>query len=457
MNSLPSIDLALLTRDDGPLHDSVRDAINSQVGVRLNVHRVVGQPLVGDASRIATIARTRNEAVRRSRSDFLMFLDDDVVLARDCISRLHHGLIARSNYGAFAADYLGESSSHRHSRHVAMGATLFRRSALLRDPFRWEPGKCECLCRCEDIRRRGARIDYLSGARAWHLSARQSRGCCETGNLLPVKSSSALDDPEAIKNAKVLVAFNRRDIHRFQNVFLRTLRAAGNNQEVIAVGYGLYPTEIDRIQRLPNVRFIRRRYNGQLPPVRRLVDFRDIVSELPAETPVAYWDAGDVLFQGRLDSLWQQTQQYPDKILAVREPRGFPTNNAIRGWTRTIENPTMRRRAFELFASNPFLNSGFGAGTARTLSRYFGEAILLRDNALRGTTDWGDQTALNLYCHSDPTRWIEVPEDWNYCVHDRQRGEVRVMPDGCVVNRSGHLIPVVHGNARSLTQFAIVR
>lgn len=457
MNSLHSIDLALLTRDDGPLHDSVRDAINSQVGVRLNVHRVVGQPLVGDASRIATIARTRNEAVRRSRSEFLMFLDDDVVLAKDCVSRLHHGLIARSNYGAFAADYLGESSSHRHSRHVAMGATLFRRSALLRDPFRWEPGKCECLCRCEDIRRRGARIDYLSGARAWHLSARQSRGCCETGNLLPVKSSSASDDPEAIKSARVLVAFNRRDIHRFQNVFLRTLRAAGNNQEVIAVGYGLYPTEMDRIQRLPNVRFIRRRYNGQLPPVRRLVDFRDIVSELPAETPVAYWDAGDVLFQGRLDSLWQHTQQYPDKILAVREPRGFPSNNAIRGWTRTIENPTMQRRAFELFASNPFLNSGFGAGTAQTLGRYFGEAILLRDNALRGTTDWGDQTALNLYCHSDPTRWIEVPEDWNYCVHDRQRGEVRVMPDGRVVNRSGHLIPVVHGNARSLTQFAIVR
>lgn len=264
-------------------------------------------------------------------------------------------------------------------------------------------------------------------------------------------------NPDATKNSRILVAFNRRDVRRFQEVFLRTLRASGNTQEVIVVGYGLYRSEIRQIDCLPNVRFIHRSYNGQLPPVRRLVDFRDIVSDLPADTPVAYWDAGDVLFQGRLDSLWQQTRQHPDKILAAREPLGFPHNHAIRGWTRTIENPSMRRRAFELFASNPFLNSGFSAGTARAMSHYFREAVQLRSTSLRGTTDWGDQTALNLYCHSDPSRWAEVSSHWNYCVHDRQRGDVRVRPDGHVVNRSGQLIPVVHGNARSLTQFAIFR
>ncbi|WP_443217272.1 glycosyltransferase family 2 protein [Rhodopirellula sp. P2] len=457
MNFMPTIDLALLTRDDRPLQDSVRHAIESQVDVRLNVHRVIGQPGRTDASRIATIVRARNEAVRRGRSDHLMFLDDDVVLGKDCIARLHHALVARSNYGAFAADYLGESSAHRDSRHVAMGATLFRRSVLERHAFRWEPSKCECLCRCEDIRRSGARIGYLSGAKAWHLTRQRSSADCARRNAAAVDPPPISVNPEVVKNAKILVAFNRRDVRRFQDVFLRTLRASGNTQEVIVVGYGLYPSEIQSLQALPNVRFIRQPYNGQLPPVRRLTDFRDIVAQLPKGTPVAYWDAGDVLFQGRLDSLWQQTQQHPSKILAVSEPLGFPHNKAIRGWTQTIEDSSTRQRAFELFASNPFLNSGFSAGTAESLSRYFTEAVRLRSRDLRGTTDWGDQTALNLYCHSDSERWVEVSEDWNFCVHDRRRGDVRVLPNGQVLNRQGTAMPVVHGNARSLTQLAIVR
>ncbi|MFG0265198.1 MAG: glycosyltransferase [Rhodopirellula sp. JB055] len=317
MNFIPTIDLALLTRDDQPLQDSVRNAVESQVGVRLNVHRIIGQPSGTDASRIATIVRARNEAVRRARSEHMMFLDDDVVLAKDCIARLHHGLIARSNYGAIAADYLGESSPHRDSRHVSMGATLFRRSVLRRNAFRWEPSKCECLCQCEDIRRSGARIGYLSGAKAWHLTRRQSARRCANSSTVTANPPPTYVDPEVVQTAKILVAFNRRDVRRFQDVFLRTLRASGNTQEVIVVGYGLYPSEIQSLQRLANVRFIRQPYNGQLPPVRRLSDFRDIVSLLAPRTPVAYWDAGDVLFQGRLDSLWQQTQQHPDQILSV--------------------------------------------------------------------------------------------------------------------------------------------
>jgi hypothetical protein len=387
----------------------------------------------------------------------MMFLDDDVVLAKDCIARLHHGLLARSNYGAIAADYLGESSPHRDSRHVAMGATLFRRSVLQRNAFRWEPSKCECLCQCEDIRRNGARIGYLKGAKAWHLSRKRFTCDCVVQYAADADHPPVHVDPNVVQDAKILVAFNRRDVRRFRDVFLRTLRASGNAQEVIVVGYGLYPSEIASLQRLENVRFIRQPYNGQLPPVRRLSDFRDVVSQLAPRTPVAYWDAGDVLFQGRLDSLWQQTQTHPDKIFAVREPLGFPHNNAIRGWTRTIERPSARRRAFELFASNPFLNSGFGAGTAESMHRYFAEAVRLRQTALVGTTDWGDQTAMNFYCHSDASRWLEVSEDWNFCVHDRRRGDVRVTPDGQVLNRTGKAMPVVHGNARSLTQLAIVR
>ena len=199
-------------------------------------------------------------------------------------------------------------------------------------------------------------------------------------------------------------------------------------------------------------------YDGRMPPVRRLEDFAAITASLNSNTPVAYWDASDVIIQASLDPLWKMTQQSPDKIFGVREPIGYPHNAAIVGWTQTIEDSEMRRRAFDLFSSHPFLNSGFSAGTAVAMNHYFAEATRLRESAeLRGTTDWGDQTAFNLYCHTNRDRWQEIPESWNYCVHDRPVGEVHVTPDGQVVCQSGTPIYAVHGNARSLAKLALIR
>ncbi len=366
-----TVDLAVLTRDELPLSQSVSAALREQRGVKLRIHRIIGKPQAGDANRVATIVRARNEAVRRARSPWLMFLDDDVALAPDCVARLHHALASRPEYGAFAADYLGEANTCGSSPHVAMGATLFRRSALERTSFRWEPNKCECLCCCEDLRRQGARVEYLSGARAWHLAKTQI--ACDQSSQ-QVTDSADQRDPALSAKAKVLAAFNRRDVKRFRAAYLRSLRSSGNQQELIVVAYGLYPSELRLLSALPGVRVIGKRVNGQMPPVRRLTDFGQLVAELPPDTPVAYWDASDVIFQGSLDPLWQLTQQHPDKLLAVREPRGYPHNQAIAGWTRTIRDPSMRRRAFELFATHPFLNSGFAAGTAAVMARYFAEA-----------------------------------------------------------------------------------
>jgi hypothetical protein len=170
---IPTIDLAVLTRDDSPLVATVSEAIRRVCGVNLLVHRIIGSPQPDDPHRVATIARARNAAVQQARTPWLMFLDDDVVLAPDCVARLHHALVARPEYAGFGADYLGETSSRHTAQHVTMGATLFRTSALKRHPFRWETNKCECLCCCEDLRRTGSRVEYLSGARAWHLKKRQ--------------------------------------------------------------------------------------------------------------------------------------------------------------------------------------------------------------------------------------------------------------------------------------------
>ena len=452
--SQPTVDLAVLTRDDRPLSPVVSDAIRRQQGVHLRVHRIVGTPRKDDPHRVATIARARNKAVKRARSPWLMFLDDDVVLAPDCVSRLHYALASRPDFGGFGADYLGEARRRGASPHVAMGAAMFRRSALEQTQFRWEENKCECLCCCEDLRRLGARVEYLPGAVARHLSKERSASVPSgQTTMCPAVHS----ETELAGRAKVLVAFDRRDVRRFRDAFLRTLRANANRQEVIVVGFGLYPSEIGVLSNTVGVRVVPKAVNGQMAPVRRLRDFHEIVSDMEPATPVAYWDASDVIFQGNLGPLWKLTQDYPDKLLAVREPRGYPDNAAIVGWTRSISDQQMSQRAFELFAMHPFLNSGFGAGTAAALRNYFAEATRLRSSdELRGTSDWGDQTAMNLYCHSDTSRWHEIPQSWNYCVHDRPDGEVHVTPDGRIVDRSQTPIHVVHGNARSLVKLALI-
>lgn len=99
---------------------------------------------------------------------------------------------------------------------------------------------------------------------------------------------------------------------------------------------------------------------------------------------------------------------------------GHPENPVIVSWTDTIHDPDSRRRAFELFSVHPFMNSGFAAGTARALLGYLREGDrLLNSSALFGVGPWGDQAALNLYCHSDPIRWREVPDAWNYSLAAR--------------------------------------
>lgn len=449
----PTIDVVILTRHATELPETVTGPLRRQRGVDIRLHRVVGTPRNEDVHRVATIARARNEGVARAQGDWVMFLDDDVELAPDCIARLHHGLVSRPEYAALAADFLGDRSLYGSSPHVAMGATLFRRASLLRSPFRWEVNKCECLCCCEDIRRRGSRIEYLSGATARHIAKSHDDATCQSS----VSATHRAEVPTPTANAKILVALNRRDIHRFRDVFVRMLRASGNEQEVIAVGYGLYPSEQRLLSACRGVRVINKAANGQMPPVRRLSDFAKITAALPPNAPVAYWDAGDVIIQASLDPLWEMTQEHLDKIFAVREPLGYPQNMAIVGWTHSIENPVMRQRAFELLATGPFLNSGFSGGTAAAMHRYFQEATRLRHSAeLHGTTDWGDQTAFNLYCHTHRQRWKEIPESWNYCVHDRPVGEVGVTPHGRIVCRSGTPIYAAHGNARSLAKLALV-
>ena len=445
MAAASDVDIVILSRDDSPLPAEVRAGLEAQRGVRLIVHRVIGTPLPSDACRWATIARARNAGKSLGRSPWLMFLDDDVRLAPDAVDRLRRGLLANPLFGALAADYLGEAVGSHSTPHVAMGATLFRRSALSRIRFRWTQDRCECQCCCDDLRRQGIGIRYAPEARAWHLPIRKEHPTTEG----EARHSAPADMPAP--PGRILAAFDRRHYDKFRRRFLRSLRAHGNRETVTTVVYGLYPSERAVLSGLPGVEVFALPFSGVLPPVRRLQDFQTVLERWRAETPVAYWDAGDVVFQSELTALWDTVRAHPDQLLAVREPSSHPQNGAVAAWTLSIADAEARERAFRLLSQRPFLNSGFAAGTAGALLAYLREAhLLLHSPALRGSSDWGDQTALNLYCHSTPEAWHEVEEGWNFCMHDRRPGELRIGPNGHVISRRGTPIHVVHGNAHSL-------
>ena len=185
------VDLVILSRDLGPLRDDVLRATEAQVGVRTILHRVAGEARPGDANRWETIARARNEAKTRGTTPWVMFLDDDVVLAADCMVTLLRSLQLRPSFAALGADYDGEMAGKlipwEHPPHVGMGAVLFRRSQLDQVVFRWEPDRCECSCCVLDLRAAGHRIGYHPGARAWHRkhSASATGALSTTGPASP--------------------------------------------------------------------------------------------------------------------------------------------------------------------------------------------------------------------------------------------------------------------------------
>ena len=166
---IPTVDLVVLTRTSGSLPREVERGIRSEHGVQIVLHRVVGRAQSEVRCRWETIAEARNEGKRCGTTPWLMFLDDDVVLAPGCVSTLVRELSQRPMYGALAADYSGEAREGQVAGHVTMGATLFRREALEQVRFRWREEKCECQCCCDDLRRLCWAIDYCPSAKARHL------------------------------------------------------------------------------------------------------------------------------------------------------------------------------------------------------------------------------------------------------------------------------------------------
>ena len=248
-----AIDVIVLTRDGLPPPNRVRDGLECQSGVRLAIHLVDGTARPGETNRLETITRARNAGSRLGSAPWLMFLDDDVVLGPDCIALLLDELRRRPGYAALAADYLGELADFDRfgtfyetgvlptTSHVGMGATLFRREALAYLSFHWQPGRCECQCCCDDLRRMGLGIAYLPGARATHERGQDARGhhsSLQPATVQDRRSGTPAGRPST-PGPRILTTFDRGHLNRFLLQFLPTLRESGNDEN--GHGGGLRP------------------------------------------------------------------------------------------------------------------------------------------------------------------------------------------------------------------------
>ena len=447
------VDVVILTRGIEPIPERVLSALERQEDVKVRLHRVVGASIPEDKHRLDTIVRARNEGKLRGSSRWLMFLDDDVVLEDDCITKLVAELSRRSRYGALAADYLSQSNSDGQSRHVAMGATLFRRHVLEGIQFRYQSGLCECQCCCDDLRSRGFRIAYSTTARAQHIFNAQRALDLHDENREQKSVRSRLE--RTVQNPstnRVLTCFDRNHLHLFRRIFLPSLRAAGNHEPVSAVTYGLDASEASALAALPGVCVFNHPASSISPAKLRLEGFRQALEDVPSNSLVAYWDAGDTVFQRSLRPLWNSVQKLGDRLGIVAEPNG-QNRLAIDIWTRRIHDRRGRAMSYRVMEPRAMLNGGFAASRASVLVDYLQTATKLLDTwLLRGTGGY-DQNALNIYCHFLRRPYALLDEGWNFCVFGRRKGSILIDSDSRFVKKDGSVIPVVHGNACTLSVY----
>lgn len=159
------VDVVTLLAPGESVPAPVEAALERQGALRLRRHFVEGRIGPGE-DRVAAIARARNRGKYRGAEPLLMFLDRDVLIPDEGVERLVFALAANRHHAGLGINY--QDPVEGPAEHVAMGATLFHRAALDRILFRTEPGCCECLCCCRDLRALGYAIDYLPGLRAQH-------------------------------------------------------------------------------------------------------------------------------------------------------------------------------------------------------------------------------------------------------------------------------------------------
>jgi len=130
-------------------------------------------------------ADARNQVKQYGRSEFVLMLDNDIVLPPEALERMIEFLKTHSNYGAIALckhpqlNFKTEKD-FLQAEHVDMSCVLFRKMVLDQITFvdhrnagkigrKQLAGQCECANCCFDMRQMGWEIGFLPYVYVQHL------------------------------------------------------------------------------------------------------------------------------------------------------------------------------------------------------------------------------------------------------------------------------------------------
>ncbi|MEM7315880.1 MAG: hypothetical protein AAF497_22320, partial [Planctomycetota bacterium] len=309
---------------------------------------------------------------------------------------------------------------------------------------------CDCQYCCEDLRRRLIGVEYIEGLFAEHIDIGEAANVADTSSthatVADAGAGQRSDEPRLAPI--VMAAFDSGHQIPFCDQFLSSFRRSGNNETVTAITYGLTQSVVAKIRTHRNVGTVNlpAARRGERVAIVRMVGFRDYLATLPEQTPVAFWDAGDVIFQDSIAPLWQLVESHPGKVLAVRECQDV--SNGMDTWTRSMPNEKSRKEVDELMAGKFPFNGGFAASTAGCMKSYFDKAIEISNTLLFGAAGV-DQLAMNVIAHTS-SLIHETGNEWNYVLIGQPKlGQARFSPDGRFHHGSAK-IRVAHGALSTL-------
>ena len=195
-------------------------------------------------------------------------------------------------------DVLGQSCAGVPATHVGIGATLFRRDALDLVTFRWEPGRCECICCCDDLRKQLIGIDYADGLVADHVDiGSQSWAANNSEHLVPC----------------IFAQVRRSNVSGFMKL-LRELRGVSTGERLLVDAVELSPSQLARL-RVAGVEIIPKTSQEQTSKEQPMSDTIRVLDGLHSLTPIGYFqDFGEVSIECSLSAIWTCVSSNPSRV-----------------------------------------------------------------------------------------------------------------------------------------------
>lgn len=154
------IDVMMPVKDGNPIPYIVLKALmNQEREIRLYVRTNTLK------SKMESIVDNRNALKKYATSEYILWLDSDVVLPRNGLIDMERFLDEHREYAAVALSYCGPPEEEEH---ITMGCMLVRKQILDLLTFRFDQ-RCECSYFCQDIHELGYRVRYLTNLTAKHI------------------------------------------------------------------------------------------------------------------------------------------------------------------------------------------------------------------------------------------------------------------------------------------------